>query len=112
MEIIPLRTERKVQAKKGQQTLRPHSARVVRARHNLFVLIFGREKFYTLHTGEQPMAKVEPWYSSGKSDRGVYHYNDQCTEGKQIEAQDRKSGTGNRKSCKQCMQLTGLPYPE
>jgi hypothetical protein len=58
------------------------------------------------------MAKVEPWHSSRDTDREVYHYNDQCTEGSQVEDQDRRPGTGNRKPCEECMRLTGPPYPQ
>jgi hypothetical protein len=39
------------------------------------------------------MARVTAWHSSRPSDPAVYHDNDQCTEGNNIEARYRQSGT-------------------
>jgi len=52
------------------------------------------------------MAKISPWHSSRPSDPAVYHDNDRCTEGNNIERQYRTPGTGGRRRCKHCDELT------
>lgn len=52
------------------------------------------------------MAKVSPFHSSKETDRKVYHNNDQCTEGNNIEAKYRKSGTDGRPLCDRCSKLS------
>jgi hypothetical protein len=51
------------------------------------------------------MAKVSPWHSSRISDRNVYHDNDKCTEGNNIETKYHTSGTGGRPRCEHCSKL-------
>ena len=51
------------------------------------------------------MAKVAPFHSKLESDRKVYHDNDKCTEGNNIESKNRVSGTGNRPKCEHCQRL-------
>ena len=51
------------------------------------------------------MAKVPPFHSKGASDRKVYHDNDKCTEGNNIETYKRVSGTGGYPKCEQCARL-------
>lgn len=42
------------------------------------------------------MAKVAEFHSKLETDRKVYHDNDKCTEGNNIEERNRVSGTGGR----------------
>ncbi len=49
------------------------------------------------------MSVVAPWHSS--KDSKVYHDNDECTEGNNIETKYRLPGKGNRKLCKKCEEL-------
>jgi hypothetical protein len=51
------------------------------------------------------MAQVSPWHSSRESDRKVYHNNDKCTEGNNIETRYRTNGTGGRPLCDHCNRL-------
>jgi hypothetical protein len=51
------------------------------------------------------MAKVSPWHSKLKSDRPVYHDNTECTEGNNIERENRVPGTGGRPKCDHCERL-------
>jgi hypothetical protein len=51
------------------------------------------------------MAKVPPFHSVLSSDRRVYHDNDSCTEGNNIERQNRRVGTGDRPRCDHCQRL-------
>lgn len=51
------------------------------------------------------MAKTKAWHSSRESDRKVYHDNDKCTEGNNIETKYRKDGTGGRPLCHHCANL-------
>ena len=48
--------------------------------------------------------KVNPFHSKlpGTS---VYHDNNQCTEGNNIEASNRAAGTGNLPKCQHCARL-------
>jgi hypothetical protein len=48
---------------------------------------------------------TSPWHSKKPSDRRVYHNNTGCTEGNNIERQNRVSGTGGRPLCDHCGRL-------
>jgi hypothetical protein len=37
--------------------------------------------------------------------REVYHDRDDCPDGKRIKREHRKTGTGNKKRCKECIKL-------
>jgi hypothetical protein len=52
------------------------------------------------------MAKVKPFHSKLQHDRNVYHDNDRCTEGNNIEKQNRVEGTGGRPKCEHCARLS------
>jgi hypothetical protein len=52
------------------------------------------------------MAKVSPFHSKRPSDKPVYHDNDKCTEGNNIEAYNRVAGTGGRPKCDHCTKLS------
>jgi hypothetical protein len=39
------------------------------------------------------------------SHRNVYHDHNNCKDGKQIKPQHRKSGTGGKERCKECIKL-------
>lgn len=49
--------------------------------------------------------KTDPWHSKKDTDRKVYHDNPKCTEGNNIEAKYRQSGTAGRPRCEHCEQL-------
>ncbi len=49
------------------------------------------------------MAKVAPFHSI-KQD--VHHDNTACTEGNNIEKENRRSGTGGKPKCQHCQKLT------
>ena len=54
------------------------------------------------------MAKVPPFHSSQPArppHRDVYHNNDKCTEGNNIERQYRRDGTAGRPLCDACSKL-------
>jgi hypothetical protein len=51
------------------------------------------------------MAKVPSFHSKKPSDRPVYHDNDECTEGNNIETENRVPGTGGRRQCEHCARL-------
>jgi hypothetical protein len=51
------------------------------------------------------MAIIPPWHSARVSDRNVYHDNDKCPEGTQIELHNHKPGTGAKVRCEQCSKL-------
>lgn len=52
------------------------------------------------------MAKVTPFHSARANDRNVYHDNDRCTEGNNIEWANRRQGTGGRPQCDHCRRLS------
>jgi hypothetical protein len=52
------------------------------------------------------MGKVPAFHSKREADPKVYHDNDRCTEGNNIERQNRVSGTGGRPRCKHCDRLS------
>lgn len=49
--------------------------------------------------------KTNPWHSKKETDRKVYHDNTSCTEGNNIEKENRQSGTGSRPRCEHCERL-------
>ena len=49
------------------------------------------------------MAKVAAFHAE---DSDVYHDNNQCTEGNNIESRNRKSGTGGKRKCSHCARLS------
>jgi hypothetical protein len=48
------------------------------------------------------MAAKSPWYSK-KGD--VYHNNNQCNTGNNIERENRRNGTGGKRLCKECANI-------
>jgi hypothetical protein len=50
------------------------------------------------------MAKVSPFHSKLPGTR-VYHDNNSCTEGNNIESYNRVSGTGGHPKCDHCKRL-------
>lgn len=51
------------------------------------------------------MAKVAAFHSKREQDKKVYHDDDRCTEGNNIETYNRVSGTGGRPKCEHCARL-------
>jgi len=54
------------------------------------------------------MSKVTPFHSknpNNKSSKQVYHNNNKCTEGNNIEIKYRKIGTAGRRLCEACKKL-------
>jgi hypothetical protein len=55
------------------------------------------------------MAKVSPYNTDSPEyppeHRNVYHDRDDCKDGKKILQQHRKSGTGGKQRCKECIKL-------
>lgn len=47
--------------------------------------------------------RTQPWYSIKAMD--VHHDNTSCTEGNNIERQNRRSGTGGLPKCGHCRRL-------
>lgn len=58
------------------------------------------------HIGDKSMAKVAPFHSTLEQDRNVYHDNDECTEGNNIEDRNRAQGTDGRPRCNRCSELS------
>ena len=50
------------------------------------------------------MAKVKAFHSTLRS-TSVYHNNDECTEGNNIEKRNLQQGTGGKKLCHHCNNL-------
>lgn len=48
--------------------------------------------------------KVSPFHST-RPGTSVYHDNNKCTEGNNIEKQNRRSGTGGLRKCSRCKSL-------
>lgn len=48
------------------------------------------------------MSKVSPFHSVQVWHRAVYHNDNRCTEGNNIEPHNRRPGTGNRPLCNRC----------
>ena len=51
------------------------------------------------------MTKVTPFHSVKLYVNNVYHDNDKCVDGNNIERQYLRSGTGGRPRCERCNQL-------
>lgn len=51
------------------------------------------------------MAKVSPFHSKLPDPDPVYHDNDKCTVGNNIETYNRVPGTGGRRRCGPCSDL-------
>lgn len=49
--------------------------------------------------------KVPPFHSKLETDKKVYHNNNKCTEGNNIETFNRRPGTDGRPLCKHCAEL-------
>ena len=62
-----------------------------------------KEKKHHART-EDTMTRVEPFHS--KKFPGVYHVCTNCTEGNNIERENRVPGTGGGKMCERCKELT------
>jgi len=52
------------------------------------------------------MSKVAPFHSVKETDRKVYHDNNSCTEGNNIEVKNKRSGTDGRPKCEHCQRLS------
>ena len=48
------------------------------------------------------MARCPAFHSVRENDPKVYHDDDACTEGNNIEPKNRRDGTDNRPRCKNC----------
>lgn len=48
------------------------------------------------------MPKTNPWHSINSD---VYHNNTNCTEGNNIESENRREGTGGKRLCDRCKDL-------
>ncbi|SEN68924.1 hypothetical protein SAMN04487952_12433 [Halomonas caseinilytica] len=48
------------------------------------------------------MAKVKPFHGV---DRNVYHDNDKCVDGNNIEKENLRQGTGGKPKCQRCKGL-------
>jgi len=51
------------------------------------------------------MGKVSNYHSSNPSDPDVHHDQSTCPTGQQIPAQNKVSGTGGYRKCKQCTDM-------
>lgn len=51
------------------------------------------------------MAKMNPWHSVLETDPQVYHDNTDCNTGNNIEEENRRDGTDNRRQCNECAGL-------
>lgn len=49
--------------------------------------------------------KVAPFHSVKPNTPNVYHDNNACTEGNNIEPENKRAGTANRPRCKRCDEL-------
>jgi len=58
-----------------------------------------------LDEGDTTMAKVAAFHSKRPGDKRVYHDNSSCTEGNNIEPQNKVSGTGGLPYCDHCKRL-------
>ncbi|WP_214073902.1 hypothetical protein [Mucilaginibacter sp. dw_454] len=52
------------------------------------------------------MAKVAPFHSVKLNAPKVYHDNSSCTEGNNIETENKRSGTDGRPKCAHCTRLS------
>ena len=51
------------------------------------------------------MSKVAPFHSVKPNTPNVYHDNNKCTEGNNIEKENLRQGTGGRPRCHRCNEL-------
>jgi hypothetical protein len=51
------------------------------------------------------MAQIQPWYSIRQRDLNVYHDDDRCPLGKEIDSKYRKMGRRCRTRCPFCVKL-------
>jgi hypothetical protein len=51
------------------------------------------------------MAQISPWYSIRQRDPNVYHDDDQCPLGRQIDQKYRMRGHRCRQRCRACAKL-------
>jgi len=51
------------------------------------------------------MPQVSPFHSVKPNTPQVHHDNNKCTEGNNIEAENKRSGTGGRPKCSHCTKL-------
>ena len=51
------------------------------------------------------MSKTSPWHSIKPADHQVHHDNTACTEGNNIERENRREGTGKKPKCAHCDRL-------
>jgi hypothetical protein len=83
--------------------------RVVHAEHNHqpvgWWLAVGATRRRRLETLGGKGMKMPPFNSKLPSDRRVHNDNNRCTEGNNIERQNRVQGTGNRPLCNHCARL-------
>ena len=54
------------------------------------------------------MARTPPWHSIRQRDGNVYHDDDQCPVGSQIDVKYRKPGHRCRSRCRACAKLGAL----
>jgi hypothetical protein len=54
------------------------------------------------------MAQIPPWYSIRQRDRNVFHDDDQCPIGKEIDIKFRKPGHRCRMRCPTCAKLGAM----
>jgi hypothetical protein len=52
------------------------------------------------------MSKVSPFHSVKPNTKNVYHDNNKCTEGNNIEKENLRQGTGGRPKCEHCARLS------
>jgi hypothetical protein len=52
------------------------------------------------------MSKVPPFHSKKPGTKNVYHDNNKCTEGNNIERENLTQGTGGRPKCEHCARLS------
>ena|SRR5947209_5441022 len=57
------------------------------------------------NTGDFQMSYKSPWHSKKPNTPNVYHNNDKCTEGNNIESYYLAQGTDGRPLCKHCERL-------
>lgn len=49
--------------------------------------------------------KTSPWHSVKPNTKNVHHDNTKCTEGNNIERENRREGTAGRPRCEHCQSL-------
>ena len=51
--------------------------------------------------------RVSPWHSKLPTNPRIYHAETSCTEGYNIEWNNRIPGTGGRRQCERCRRISG-----